>query len=1550
MRRAVAVGLWRRHLSWLLGSFAALAGHACARKTSLRVPSWRGSSEVGPSAEGNALLALGSLSHNQSSEDDKPSLDDGPVPPRSAERLQHVINVGGIVEDFETRQKPPSVAIPGQEAQDRLTPQQRKGLSGVFDQSPDDFRDCVLIHQYAEPLEVVDAFGVNEQGGLWAKIYRGDGNEDVGKIARRLEEAEQNQEDVVAELCSMGFPRQKVLLALQAAYNIPDKALEYLLDENTPPAPEGSPSLSDVERTQALPSSTSHGFVRKRLGMGPTVASVESFANLNGVENETGSQDILVRPGAVFDSATNDGSALHIGTKMFAKLEGMSNPIQVIPHGPVAHWSSKERVPIAGFLCLEVNKSDSAPILHSTPTPCVPTTLDVQGNALDPFVDPYEVFIGTTRVTFNSKTEAEEFCYAYATEISRDLATVVWDAEDIENSRPEPQHIEVERLNVGDLCFRFCEDGSQTFMDATDQCPPQAPCASPLPPGTTSYDTCGPRAHTCGGVSPIMQGPAPAPATAADIAPVVVQPPGGGAVAKGAVPSGLAPSPPGTPPTEAVTGFNRVENDGEAEAEAIAADALGMNSSPSADKEEVSLAQTKRRHRRLRNRRHVGPLRRWHRRHHSGPRVAAASLRHRRQHRLRPRRGDGLAESRMRMAAGVHSHISSEDVLTRGLPSLRVLKSPDLFNFIAASRKRATPEGWTMGTKRLLVVVMDWKIGDQSLAPYSQQDPDPLPLYKDKIFPEVQRHFSEMSYGQFALDIEFVPQVVRFTRNRNQIAGSLPFPALYNEAREAVQDSMSGSQILFRDYDLVYVIHPQVNPTGTKGIAWVGARGAACNGCETISDKFKVMVAVHELGHNLGLMHASSEALEYGNPFDWMGNYPDVTGLHYGLGYKSGLNWIADQNILDIADADLENVNDEVILTPFDTTTKPELAQVVGVRISLKANVEDIYLSYRSTLADGRRGLFVVYQAKDTPDSKLMDAGCHSTSQQDAHLREGWTYMDGSHQVVVRVLEEKADYVRVHVYRAPKDAADVASIWARPLFTDGRTKCPWTCQDSDLIISQTCSELKEGGYCSGRMTLQGKTLYIGADICPQTCGNCDELLKRSPEVSDSGCVDSNIKISDMDCLMLAKRDLCEAKTTSGKSIGSDLCRKSCGQCPKAPPSSSTADLQDPKPARVVGGSGSSGKICPAGCRAPSCRPGVVGNGGLPLTMGGGLACMARCSRRFDEVRYCGSGGEYEHEGSLDCSACTEPEADWGSGASLRTSEEEQAPEKEAAPETAPSSCDDDKTWVDSDGHTCESYKNTVSKWGKDKVCKQHLGGVGALYCRATCGTCKAIEEGDSSACADNACIGPWLEAYGRCFQCTDFTRGCQDEVTKEVFRAECPRTCGVCKATADDSKAEEEDDEVDNDDEQKDGKEEDCEDEDSEFCDDLGARFCSEGAFAGRCRRTCNLCRPLDGGSSGTTCFDRFSSFTCARYESYGWCTRKDTRDAVRLQCPVTCGLCDFDGSVRVPGDERNKGGSGSSGRTESAAEKSGAASRMQAQAVILFSMMFLCTWPSLAG
>ena len=85
---------------------------------------------------------------------------------------------------------------------------------------------------------------------------------------------------------------------------------------------------------------------------------------------------------------------------------------KVIPHGPMAPWTSHRQVPIGGVL--GNNKGvPSAPVLHATPTPCIPTSLDQVGRALGPMADGYGV------------------SFLSAPNISNDLSATSWDASSL---------------------------------------------------------------------------------------------------------------------------------------------------------------------------------------------------------------------------------------------------------------------------------------------------------------------------------------------------------------------------------------------------------------------------------------------------------------------------------------------------------------------------------------------------------------------------------------------------------------------------------------------------------------------------------------------------------------------------------------------------------------------------------------------------------------------------------------------------------------------------------------------------------------------------------------------------------------------------------------------------------------------------------------------------------------------------------------------------------------------------------------------------------------
>jgi hypothetical protein len=61
-------------------------------------------------------------------------------------------------------------------------------------------------------------------------------------------------------------------------------------------------------------------------------------------------------------------------------------------------------------------------------------------------------------------------------------------------------HFSTDELRVGEICYRFCEDGSQESINRRDGCPVNTECKSVFNENSVSmisYDTCGSRAMVC---------------------------------------------------------------------------------------------------------------------------------------------------------------------------------------------------------------------------------------------------------------------------------------------------------------------------------------------------------------------------------------------------------------------------------------------------------------------------------------------------------------------------------------------------------------------------------------------------------------------------------------------------------------------------------------------------------------------------------------------------------------------------------------------------------------------------------------------------------------------------------------------------------------------------------------------------------------------------------------------------------------------------------------------------------------------------------------------
>jgi hypothetical protein len=293
--------------------------------------------------------------------------------------------------------------------------------------------------------------------------------------------------------------------------------------------------------------------------------------------------------------------------------------------------------------------------------------------------------------------------------------------------------------------------------------------------------------------------------------------------------------------------------------------------------------------------------------------------------------------------------------------------------------------------------------------------------------------------------------------------------------------------------------------------------------------------------------------------------------------------------------------------------------------------------------------------------------------------------MDPREEIVVKVLAVDETSARVHVYKAPSRSDQVGAIRARDTFTDGKYKCPRTCTDADLLVSQYdgCAPLAQQGYCSGgSITMSGSKFSVKTDLCPQSCDACDAVLSGSD--GNDGCEDRNIVISGMTCPQAASRGHCSAQTSLGN-VGQDLCPKSCGQCPAMPaPSTAVSSYTDPAPARVHG-------AVAANEQAEEAKPDMP-------------ADDAAATEAAEEKK--------DAEGETDTSASADENP----------------------------LCTDDPAWTDADNDGCSTYGKFIKmgKLSKDEACNYNQGAA-KTHCRKTCDTCEVTAE----TCEDKECVSQY---------------------------------------------------------------------------------------------------------------------------------------------------------------------------------------------------------------
>ena len=346
-------------------------------------------------------------------------------------------------------------------------------------------------------------------------------------------------------------------------------------------------------------------------------------------------------------------------------------------------------------------------------------------------------------------------------------------------------------------------------------------------------------------------------------------------------------------------------------------------------------------------------------------------------------------------------------------------------------RALAPPTANTIGAKRLLAIRVDFS--DVPGEPVAEG------TLTDTLNGAVKRFFEEASYGQTTLTATVSGKVYRMPRTAAAYATANNTSGLHADAR-----ALAAADFAVGGYERVMVCFGNLGAgtggiTGSQfgfaGLATVGGTNSWINNAPTMR------TIAHELGHNWGLKHSSSwtvtdsnpvsnagAVLEYGDPWDVMGNHASRDGRHhFNQWCKNQLGWLPDSAVRTVSESGVYRVY------RFDSQEAPR-TQTQALRV-FRDGVRWYWIGYRQnfpatpTLAAGAS---ILWGFNSVQESVLLDCTTPGATPTDAGLALGATLNDTVAGVKVRPVARGGDgpseWLDVEI-TLPAAPPDVVAAW-----------------------------------------------------------------------------------------------------------------------------------------------------------------------------------------------------------------------------------------------------------------------------------------------------------------------------------------------------------------------------------------------------------------------------------------------------------------------------------------------------------------------------------------